>query len=117
MEERQAHRPSADSQGTGEAHPGVQQAQRSDLRALCMLARLHQIAADPQTLAHQLGLQSSDPASVQDLLRAAKHLGLKARLSRCDAMRLPLMPLPALALVRSQQAGACRSAPRLPRTQ
>ena len=105
MEERQAHRPSADSQGTGEAHPGVQQAQRSDLRALCMLARLHQIAADPQTLAHQLGLQPSDPASVQDLLRAAKHLGLKARLSRCDAMRLPLMPLPALALVRSQEGG------------
>ena len=46
------------------------------LAALCAIARLHQIAADPATLAHQLGLAPLDPVSPQDLLRAAKHIGL-----------------------------------------
>ena len=46
------------------------------LAALCAIARLHQIAADPATLAHQLGLLSSEQLASDDLLRAAKHLGL-----------------------------------------
>jgi len=72
----------------------------SPLAALCILARYHQTAADPATLAHQLGLQPSEPASTEDLLRAARYLGLKAKLSRSSAGRLPLTPLPALALMR-----------------
>ncbi len=73
----------------------------SPLQALCLIARLHQVAADPATLAHHLGLSASEPFSSADLLRAAKHLGLKAKLSRSSAERLSLAPLPALALMHS----------------
>lgn len=75
------------------------------LAALCMIARFHQIAADPATLAHQLGLQSSAAVGTDDLLRAAKHLGLKAKLSKTTPDRLHLTPLPALALMRAGTAG------------
>lgn len=46
------------------------------LQAQCTVAQFHQIAADPATLAHQLGLQPSEAITTGDLLRAAKHLGL-----------------------------------------
>ena len=71
------------------------------LAALCVIARFHQVPADPATLAHQLGLQPSNAASVDDQLRAAKHLGLKAKRSHTSIDRLPLCPLPALALLRA----------------
>lgn len=77
------------------------------LMALCAIARFHQVSADPATLAHQLGLQPSEPLSTDDLLRAAKHLGLKAKLSSTTPERLQLTPLPALALLRSED-GATR---------
>ena len=70
------------------------------LAALCAIARLHQTPADPATLAHQLGLSPTDAPQPDDLLRAAKHLGLKAKLSRTSIERLALTPLPALALMR-----------------
>ena len=70
------------------------------LAALCAVARLHQIAADPATLAHQLGLSPTDALETDDLLRAARHLGLKAKLSRTTIERLAITPLPALALMR-----------------
>ena len=72
----------------------------SSLSALCAIARLHQTAADPATLAHQMGLSPTDACEPDDLLRAAKHLGLKAKLSRTSIERLALTPLPALALMR-----------------
>jgi subfamily B ATP-binding cassette protein HlyB/CyaB len=72
------------------------------LSALCAIARFHQVAADPATLAHQFGLFGSDKLSTDDLLRAAQHLGLKAKLSKSSPDRLTLTPLPALALMRSQ---------------
>lgn len=77
--------------------------QDAALHLLCLLARLHQIAADPHTLAHQLNLNSGLSVSIApaDLVRAARHLGLKAKLSRTQANRLPLSPLPALAFVRA----------------
>lgn len=71
----------------------------SNLAALCSIAAFHHIAADPATLEHQLGLATSDPVGPRELLLAAKHLGLKAKLSRCSADRLALTPLPALALM------------------
>lgn len=74
---------------------------QSGLAALCAIARFHQIAADPANLAHQLGLSASSEVTTHDLLRAAKHLGLKAKLSATTAERLVLTPLPALAQVRS----------------
>lgn len=69
------------------------------LAALCGVARFHQIAADPASLAHQLGLSSSDALTTDDLLRAAQHMGLKAKLAKTTASRLALTPLPALALM------------------
>ena len=72
------------------------------LLALCAVARMHQIAADPSALAHQIALRPSEPATVQDLLRAGKQLGLKVKLSVSSVERLPLCPLPALAIVRSE---------------
>jgi subfamily B ATP-binding cassette protein HlyB/CyaB len=70
------------------------------LAALALVARLHHVAADPKALRHQLGLTPSERVSTSDLLRAAQHLGLKARRSKTDVQRLPLTPLPALALMR-----------------
>lgn len=67
------------------------------LQALCILARLHQIAGEPESLAHELGLTPSQAVSNDDLLRAAAHLGLKAKFSRSSVERLTLSPLPALA--------------------
>jgi subfamily B ATP-binding cassette protein HlyB/CyaB len=72
----------------------------SPLPALCLIARLHHIAAEPAHLAHQLGWTPSHIASTADLLLAAKHIGLKAKLSRTTIDRLNLAPLPALALMR-----------------
>lgn len=69
--------------------------------ALCAVARFHQIAADPATLAHQLGMSHSSVVNTQDLLRAAKHIGLKAKFTATTADRLVLTPLPALAQVRA----------------
>ncbi|WP_245951496.1 cysteine peptidase family C39 domain-containing protein, partial [Paracidovorax anthurii] len=81
-----------------------EEANHAALQALCLIARLHQVAAEPATLAHQLGLSASDAVGVQDLLLAARLLGLKARRVRSGAERLTLAPLPALALVRAPGA-------------
>jgi subfamily B ATP-binding cassette protein HlyB/CyaB len=71
------------------------------LLALCAIARLHQIAADPATLAHQLGWSANEAPRIDDLLLAAQHLGLKAKRSRTTTDRLALTPLPALAVMRT----------------
>ena len=75
------------------------------LLALCAIARFHQVAADPATLAHQLGLSPADPFAINDLLRAAKHLGLQAKRSRTTVERLGLTALPALAVMRNDDDG------------
>ncbi|MFT3859239.1 MAG: type I secretion system permease/ATPase [Aquabacterium sp.] len=70
-------------------------------KALCLLARLHHIAADPDTVAHQRGLSATTSADDSELLGAAKEMGLKAKISRTTLERLPLAPLPALARLRN----------------
>ncbi len=72
------------------------------LHAICAIARVHHIGADPAALAHRLGLQPSEGLKVDDMLRAAKHLGLKTKLSRSTPDRLAFTPLPALALLRNE---------------
>jgi len=67
------------------------------LAMLCLLARLHHIAVEPASLAHQLGISPSEAISHTDLLRAAKHLGLKSKISRTTPERLNMAALPALA--------------------
>jgi ATP-binding cassette, subfamily B, bacterial HlyB/CyaB len=71
------------------------------LAALCTVARLHQVAADPETLLHRLGLAPSEPLDIDDLLRAAHLLGLKAKRIRSRIDRLAHTPLPALALMQA----------------
>ncbi|MFY7905727.1 MAG: cysteine peptidase family C39 domain-containing protein, partial [Burkholderiaceae bacterium] len=78
---------------------------RTGLPALCALARFHQVAADPQTLAHQLGLSAHQAGKPADLLLAAKHLGLKAKWVRVSADRLAHTPLPALAWLGDEASG------------
>ena len=81
--------------------PAAQLAPLAPLAALCAVARFHQVAADPATLAHQLGLSPNQPLAAADLVHAARHLGLKAKLTRTRSDRLALTPLPALALMHS----------------
>ncbi len=93
-----------DQTSTGEIRQRLAVTPDPGFIALCTLARYHQIAADPATLAHQMGLAASEPATSQDILRAAKHIGLKAKISQVSASRLALAALPALAEVRSTDA-------------
>ena len=67
--------------------------------ALCLLARLHQTAADAHSLRHLLGKSPSEPTTVNDLLLAAKHLSLKARHVRTSIDRFARAPLPALVIM------------------
>jgi ATP-binding cassette, subfamily B, bacterial HlyB/CyaB len=69
------------------------------LPALCLIARLHQVAAEPASLRHTLGRTASDRLGADDILLAAKHLGLKAKRSTSSVDRLALVALPALALL------------------
>ena len=82
--------------------PGAGAAAHASLVALSTIARFHQVAADAALLSHQLGLTPSEPVDTATLLRAAKHLGLKAKSSRTTPERLSLTPLPALAVLRNE---------------
>jgi subfamily B ATP-binding cassette protein HlyB/CyaB len=85
---------------------GAPSAHRSDkapqlaadaLAALCLVARLHHIAAEPASLRHALGWTPSESLDSDHLVLAARHLGLKAKRATSSADRLSLIPLPALA--------------------
>jgi subfamily B ATP-binding cassette protein HlyB/CyaB len=67
------------------------------LVGLVMLARFHNIAADPDQLAHDFR-ESGKNLTVPQILLAARQLGLKARRVATDLSRLPQTPLPALAI-------------------
>ena len=67
------------------------------LIGLVMLARFHSLAADAEQLAHQFR-EDGQPFASKQILLAAKHLGLKAKLVRTEISRLAHTPLPALAL-------------------
>ncbi len=77
----------------------------SALAALCLIARLHQVAADPATLAHSMGLSPGEEIGSGALLLAAKQLGLHAKRSHSRIERLALTPLPALALLHDAAGG------------
>jgi len=85
--------------GSSSVPPDTATDAHASLRALCVIARLHHVAADPDHLAHQLGWTPRHEASVDDLLLAARRLGLKAKLASTTPERLSLATLPALALV------------------
>jgi subfamily B ATP-binding cassette protein HlyB/CyaB len=69
------------------------------LQALAVIARLHHVAAEPHALRHELGVGETDPVSQQNLLLAAKRLGLKAKVTSSSVDRLTAAPLPALAVM------------------
>lgn len=64
--------------------------------SLCLLARFHQVAADPGALQHEFG-QSGQTFSDTDILRAASYLKLKAKAIKADLEKLPDIALPAIA--------------------
>lgn len=66
------------------------------LICLLILARFYDLPADGAQLRHQFA-QSGQPLSNTELLRAAKHLGLKAGLLKTQWSKLPGTPLPAVA--------------------
>lgn len=63
----------------------------SSLAALCLIARFHQVAAEPATLEHQMGLQPSKTIGADELLRAAKYIGLKAKLKKTTPVRVSIL--------------------------
>ena len=70
-------------------------ARDSGLAALCGIAAFFRIPANPSALAREFALSSL--ASAQDILRAARHLGLRAReLRKCGAERVLKLPPPFL---------------------
>jgi len=73
----------------GEPDPG--------LYALVMLLRFNGIGADPKQIHHRFGARQ---LGVQDILRYAKEIGLKARSTRTTWARLSKTPLPAIAVLR-----------------
>lgn len=66
------------------------------LICLLILARFYDLPADGAQLRHQFA-QSGQPLSDTDLLRAAKHLGLKVGVKTANWSKLGGIPLPALA--------------------
>jgi subfamily B ATP-binding cassette protein HlyB/CyaB len=66
------------------------------LVSLCVAARFHGKAAEPEQLRHELGL--TKPALLEDLLLAAKRLQLKAKIGRLDgsALERSSLPLPCI---------------------
>ena len=68
----------------------------SGLTCLLILARFHDLPADGSQLRHQFA-QAGQALSDTELLRAAKHLGLKAGLGKTTWGKLQGTPLPAMA--------------------
>jgi len=66
------------------------------LVCLTLIARVLGVAADVEQLRHRFAL-SGDSAIADDILRAARHLGLKARKVTSEWSKLQKTPLPALA--------------------
>jgi subfamily B ATP-binding cassette protein HlyB/CyaB len=74
--------------------------EHSGLRALCGIAAFYRIAADPGHLAKELALPA-DEASPKDLIRAARSIGLKARVvENPSPARLAGAPVPAILRLR-----------------
>ncbi len=80
-----------------EMSPGEACLVTEGLLLLCLIARLHHITADPATLAHQLGISPHEPVDADQLLAAARKIGLKASNVQVKPQRLSMTPLPALA--------------------
>lgn len=65
------------------------------LASLVLIARYHGVAADPNQLQHEFGA-GQESARDLDLVRAAKALGLKAKLREVKPQQLQRLPLPCM---------------------
>ena len=86
-----------------DAAASLMQSPKADpgLRALCGIAAFYRIAADPVHLQRELALIGRD-AGVNDLIRAAQTIGLKARrVTRRTEKQLVATPTPAIAKLRT----------------
>jgi subfamily B ATP-binding cassette protein HlyB/CyaB len=72
----------------------------SGLISFVLLLRLHSIPADPAQLRHQY-LQGFEQFGADEMLRAAKHFGLRAWRIGSDWNRLGATALPAIARLNS----------------
>jgi subfamily B ATP-binding cassette protein HlyB/CyaB len=79
-----------------DAAGGLSPRHDAGLASLAVVARLHGRAADSEQLRHELGL--SAPARAEELVLAARRLGLKARIGRVDRTQLEAggLPLPCI---------------------
>ena len=66
------------------------------LACLALVARFHGLPANPEQIAHQSG-KPGEPFSSDDILRAARRLGLKSRAIQSNWQRLAKTALPAIA--------------------
>ena len=66
------------------------------LTCLVILLRCHGVTAEPEQIRHRIGRK----VEVADMLRCAKELGLKARVSTTSWKRLQTTPLPAIVPLR-----------------
>ncbi|MDO9437984.1 type I secretion system permease/ATPase [Hydrogenophaga sp.] len=75
------------------------------LHCLVAIARLHGMAADAHQLAHEYGVASAhgEVFQTQELLLAAKNLGLQAKRVKIDLARLDRTPLPAIGIRKDDQ--------------
>lgn len=83
---------------SGYVKPAEPAQQESDTGLICLLilARFYDLPADGSQLRHQFA-QSGQPLTDTELLRAAKHLGLKAGLLKTQWNKLAGTPFPAIA--------------------
>jgi len=69
----------------------------SGLQSLALVAQVHQVAVDSARLQHRFG-QSDQACSVDDIVRAARTLGFRARKTRCRGELLDPRVLPSVAM-------------------
>ena len=93
------------------------------LSSFVLLARFLGVAADADQLRHERG-RGFEPFTFDDLMRAARHIGLIAKTRAATSSELPKLPAPALLQLQSggvaillkadEQAGICRFLIQLP---
>ena len=70
------------------------------LNCLVMIAKFHNVAADPEQIKHAFAV-GNDGMSATDILRAAKELGFKAKEASVEYERLQKLPLPGIAIIQA----------------
>jgi subfamily B ATP-binding cassette protein HlyB/CyaB len=95
----------------GAAPPPAQRFRDTGLISVAMIAAYFRIAVDPAQLQHEMALKGAD-ANAEDVVRAARRIGLKARLvAGVNVTRLAAIPLPAIVGLKAGGFGILVSGP------